>query len=239
MELTESLQDYLLEIYIVKTKKEVVRLKDIAHRRNVKFPSVVSAIKELVKRGLVAHEHYGYIEFTDTGIEEASKLYEMHKMLYNFLHNILGISEILAEKDAHRIEHDLNKETVIKLTKFVEFIEKSNVTQGNKWIENLHQYANTKELNINNEKEISIGKGGTKMESKLNKLKVGDKAKIVRVESEMGNLKARLLDMGTVPGTVVEVEKVAPLGDPIDILIKGYHLSLRKEEAAKIIVEVI
>ncbi|MGC9089949.1 MAG: metal-dependent transcriptional regulator, partial [Caldisericia bacterium] len=72
MELTESLQDYLLEIYIVKTKKAVVRLKDIAKRRNVKLPSVVSAIKELVKRGLVAHEHYGYIEFTDAGIDEAT-----------------------------------------------------------------------------------------------------------------------------------------------------------------------
>ena len=44
--------------------------------------------------------------------------------------------------------------------------------------------------------------------------------------------------MGVIPGAEVEVERVAPLGDPIEIKIKGYHLSLRKEEAANIYVEV-
>jgi len=42
--------------------------------------------------------------------------------------------------------------------------------------------------------------------------------------------------MGATPGTIVEIEKVAPLGDPIEVKIKGYHLSLRKEEAAAITV---
>jgi Fe2+ transport system protein FeoA len=45
--------------------------------------------------------------------------------------------------------------------------------------------------------------------------------------------------MGVTPGTVVEVERVAPLGDPIDIKVKGYHLSLRKEEAEGIEVELL
>jgi len=231
MELTESLQDYLLEIYIVKEKKAVARLKDIAKRRNVKLPSAVNAIKELAKRGLVTHERYGYIEFTDAGIEEATKLYERHKMLYKFLRNALGLNKNIAEKDAHRIEHDLNKETVLKLTKLVEFIEKSQVTEKNRWIEHFHEFANTGKLPECREK------GGKKMT--LNKLQPGNRAKIIRVEATAGKLKTRLLDMGAVPGTIVKVERIAPLGDPIDILIKGYHLSLRKEEAEKIIVEEI
>jgi Fe2+ transport system protein FeoA len=45
--------------------------------------------------------------------------------------------------------------------------------------------------------------------------------------------------MGAVNGTVVKVEKVAPLGDPIDVLIRGYHLTLRKEEAEQILIEKI
>ena len=44
--------------------------------------------------------------------------------------------------------------------------------------------------------------------------------------------------MGVTPGSVVEVEGVAPLGDPIDVRVRGYHLSLRKEEAAGITVEI-
>lgn len=73
---------------------------------------------------------------------------------------------------------------------------------------------------------------------KLSELKVGQKAKIISLESE-GLLKRRLMDMGIVKGEVVYVEKIAPLGDPIDIAIKNYHLSLRKKEAEGIEVEVL
>ena len=51
-------------------------------------------------------------------------------------------------------------------------------------------------------------------------------------------LRRRLMDMGVVAGTSVQVERVAPLGDPIEIKIKGFHLSLRREEAEDIFVEV-
>jgi DtxR family Mn-dependent transcriptional regulator len=231
MELTESLQDYLLEIYIVKNKRTVARLKDIAKRRNVKLPSAVNAVKELTKRGLVTHERYGYIELTAAGIEEAAKLYERHLMLYKFLHNALSLSENIAEKDAHRIEHDLHRETVLKLTKFVEYIEKSQTTGKDRWLEHFHEFENTGKLPPCREK------GGKNM--RLNELTIGARGKIIRIESSAGKLKTRLLDMGVVPGIIVKVEKVAPMGDPIDILVKGYHLSLRKEEAEKIIVEAI
>ena len=53
-----------------------------------------------------------------------------------------------------------------------------------------------------------------------------------------GALRLRLLDMGLIPGTVVRVEKIAPLGDPIELRVRGYSLSLRKEDARKIEVEV-
>ena len=53
-----------------------------------------------------------------------------------------------------------------------------------------------------------------------------------------GAVHRRILDMGVVPSTAVTVERVAPLGDPIEIKVKGYHLSLRKEEAAHVYVEV-
>lgn len=73
---------------------------------------------------------------------------------------------------------------------------------------------------------------------KVSDLKVGERAKIVQI-MPAGILKRRLQDMGFVRGEIVEVKKIAPLGSPIDVLIKGSHVSLRKEEEAdKIIVEV-
>ena len=64
-----------------------------------------------------------------------------------------------------------------------------------------------------------------------------DKGTIVKVGGS-GAIRRRLLDMGVVADSEVEVERVAPLGDPIAIKIKGYSLSLRKEEAANIQVKV-
>jgi Fe2+ transport system protein FeoA len=68
-------------------------------------------------------------------------------------------------------------------------------------------------------------------------LKPGEKGKITAVRGS-GGTHRRLLDMGVVSGSEVKVERVAPLGDPIEVRIKGYHLTLRKEEAVNVHVEV-
>jgi len=70
----------------------------------------------------------------------------------------------------------------------------------------------------------------------LSQLKPKERGTIVKVGGD-GLVRRRILDMGVVPGTEVEVVKVAPLGDPVELLIRGYHLSLRKEEAREILVE--
>ena len=71
----------------------------------------------------------------------------------------------------------------------------------------------------------------------LDKLPLGQAAVITAVGGE-GALRCRLLDMGLIPKTRVRVEKVAPLGDPLELRVRGYSLSLRKEDAGKIEVEV-
>ena len=70
----------------------------------------------------------------------------------------------------------------------------------------------------------------------LDKLPIGKKAKITAVGGE-GELRFSLLDMGLVPRTVVTVRKVAPMGDPIEIYIRGYELTLRLDDAEKIEIE--
>ncbi len=67
----------------------------------------------------------------------------------------------------------------------------------------------------------------------LDKLSVGKTAVITKVGGE-GALRLRLLDMGIIPQTKVTVYKVAPLGDPIEIHLRGYSLTIRKDDAKKI-----
>ena len=70
----------------------------------------------------------------------------------------------------------------------------------------------------------------------LKDVAVGDKAIVKRLSGE-GALKRRIMDMGVTKGVEVLVRRVAPLGDPIEVTVRGYEMSLRKDEAANIIVE--
>ena len=69
-------------------------------------------------------------------------------------------------------------------------------------------------------------------------LKPGERGKITKMEA-IGSLKRRLMDMGVLVGEEIKVEKIAPLGDPIEVTIKNYNLSLRKKEAQGIEVEAV
>ena len=71
----------------------------------------------------------------------------------------------------------------------------------------------------------------------LARLRPGQRGKITTIGA-IGPMRRRLMDMGVLKGVEVKVEKVAPLGDPIEIIVKNYRLSLRKSEAAGIEVEV-
>lgn len=70
----------------------------------------------------------------------------------------------------------------------------------------------------------------------LTKLKVGQKSQVVSLTCT-GAVRRRIIDMGITPGAVVVMRKAAPLGDPLEINVRGYELSLRKAEAQGITVE--
>lgn len=67
----------------------------------------------------------------------------------------------------------------------------------------------------------------------LKQVKIGDTARVVRLHGE-GAVKRRIMDMGITRGTEVTVRKVAPLGDPVEVTVRGYELSLRKADAEMI-----
>ena len=67
----------------------------------------------------------------------------------------------------------------------------------------------------------------------IDDLKIGQAGTIAQVDGE-GALRLRFLDMGLIPGTRVTLRKVAPMGDPIHIQVRGYELTIRREDAAKI-----
>lgn len=71
----------------------------------------------------------------------------------------------------------------------------------------------------------------------LKKLKPGQEGTVLSI-GERGPLRRRIMDMGVTPGVLLKVIKVAPLGDPIEINVRGYELSLRKKEAEQIKIKI-
>ncbi len=231
--LSHSAEDYLEAILVLSLEKGKARVKEVADHLGVKKPSVVAAVKALVDKGLVHHEYYGYLELTPKGMAIAQAVYHRHQTLFRFLYRILGVEVQTAERDACNIEHYISPNTLERLVKFVEFVESfPNKERDPKWLSHFKKYAET------GEPPPCVGgeRGGEKVKT-LDQLKVGEKA-VVRAVKGDPSLKKRILVMGLVPGTELEVEKVAPLGDPVDFKLKGFHLSLRKEEAKLVEVEV-
>ncbi len=76
-------------------------------------------------------------------------------------------------------------------------------------------------------------------EGHLSDLTIGQKGKILALHNDSSALRRRLLDMGLTTGVVVEIKKIAPLGDPIDIVLRGYELCIRKAEMANIDIQVV
>ena len=74
------------------------------------------------------------------------------------------------------------------------------------------------------------------MLKRLDKFLVGETGLIKKVEGE-GRLRRRLFDMGVTPGATVYLRKKAPLGDPLEVTIRGYELTLRKSEACLVVLE--
>ena len=74
---------------------------------------------------------------------------------------------------------------------------------------------------------------------RLSELKVGQKAKVLKINEQNKAIRRHLLDMGITKGTEILIKKVAPMGDPVDIELRGYELCIRKEEMKNIDVKII
>ena len=73
----------------------------------------------------------------------------------------------------------------------------------------------------------------------LSELKIGEKARVLKLNIENKQIKRHLLDMGITRGAIVKIKKIAPMGDPIDLELRDYELCIRKADLAQVEVEVI
>lgn len=141
--LSSHMEDYLEAIAILKKRNGIVRVKDVSEILKVKTSSVTSAMNMLSRKGMVAHERYGYIELTPEGEEIAMAIQKRHAVLTKFLTDILKIDPKVSEEDACRLEHSISPQTFTKLTKFIEFVETSPSVDRPAWLKSFDHYFKT------------------------------------------------------------------------------------------------
>ncbi len=240
--LTASLEDYLEAILVLSREKKVARVRDIAGRIGVAMSTVNGALKRLALQGLVRHERYEFVELTPAGARLAKKVLDRHNLLKHLLRDILHVEADTAEKDACAIEHYISQETVNRILDFFFFIE--ICPKGAQTWTALYQQCMSGECDEVDCPMRKLGPEGRRLKAAgkekltLKHIRPGYKARVLKVRGS-GAIRRRLMDMGISPGTTLEVKRVAPLGDPVEVKLRGYNLSLRKNEADAIDVEPI
>lgn len=237
--LTASLEDYLETIYELVRDRKVARVRDIASARSVKASSVTPALHRLSDMGLVRYEQREYIELTPQGQVVARRVYARHRVLTSFFEEILNLPAEIAERDACAIEHHLSDETMDRMVRFFEYM-RSCPNANPEFIQRFHRCArvnqgtshcvpdcpNRNRPSRRREYTVSVAD-----------LKPGQSG-LVRQVNAKGAIRQRLLDMGVLPDESIQVERVAPSGDPVWIRIGGYQLSLRQAEAKAVLLAV-
>lgn len=245
MELSASLEDYLEAIFRIVELKQAARATDIGKRLNVGRSSVTGALRALAARDLINYAPYDIVTLTPKGTTVAEDVVRRHEVLHDFFVRVLAVDHAAAETAACKMEHAIPETILQRFLGFIEFVDRCP-RGGDEWIRGFgaacHQ-ADDPDACARCVKQIektvwSRKMGQTKPAdvTTLASLKPGQKASIIKITAQ-GSIRRRLLDMGATAGTLVEVERIAPLGDPIEIKVKGYHLTLRKEEARSIAVE--
>lgn len=244
--LSSNMEDYLEAIFHISSAKQAARAKDIADRLKVNKSSVTGALRSLSEKGYVNYAPYDIITLTDKGKNLAEDVVRRHETLKDFFVKILLLEEDEAEEASCKIEHAISEKIVNRIINFVEFVEICP-RGGQEWIKGFRRHcengdtsiqcANSIKLCLEDlEKRKDLIRNSPVETVLLEEMDPGQRGKILKIQ-EHSEIDERLSGMGISSGSIIEVEKQKSEAGDISVKVRGYHLSLRKTEAAQISVE--
>jgi DtxR family Mn-dependent transcriptional regulator len=240
------MEDYLEAIFHISSEKQAARAKDIADRLKVNKSSVTGALRSLSEKGYVNYAPYDIITLTDKGKILAEDVVRRHETLKDFFLKILLLEEDEAEEASCKIEHAISNKIMDRIINFVEFIEICP-RGGQEWIKGFRRHCERGDTSIrcansiaicleDLEKRKDLIRNSPRKTVLLEEMDPGQRGKILKIQ-EHSEIDDRLSGMGISSGSIIEVEGQKSGADDIAVKVRGYHLSLRKNEAANISVE--
>ena len=215
--LSAKAEDYLETILRLSETTRGARTGDIAAALDVQPSTVSAALKSLKEQGLADYAPYGAVGLTPKGRQVAEDIAGRHVALRRFFTDTLGLAPEDSELAACGMEHDATPLVLDRMALLGEFL-RDHPELLDKW---------------KNLRATAKGERAPGVETGLDELPPGVRAVVLAVDVD-GVLRKRLVEMGVTPGVLIAVERVAPLGDPIAVEVRGYRLSMRKAEAARI-----
>lgn len=135
-------EEYLETVYDVVQDKGYAKVKDISDALEVGLSSVTEMFQKLDDKGYIDYKKYSGVTLTEKGEEKAVDLSKKHEVLKNFF-IILGLEEEIADEDACKIEHVVRRETMERLTDFVDFIQND---EDLSWLGRFEEYYQSGEM---------------------------------------------------------------------------------------------
>jgi DtxR family transcriptional regulator, Mn-dependent transcriptional regulator len=229
-ELTESQEDYLEAIYRIETGEGGARSSEVAEAMGVKRPSVTTALKTLADKGLVDYSPYDRVRLTPDGERAARSVVARHGVIRQFLVDVLGIAPADAQVAACRLEHAFSPQVFARFVQYLSALE-SCPERPMRW-DAARGFACGKGVCRDAVTEHAVRETeGREANGRLRDLEVGDEAEVTGYRGQSSDYRQKLLAMGLTRGVHIRVIKVAPLGDPVEIEVRGFRLTVRRDEA--------
>ena len=215
--LSAKAEDYLETILRLSETPRGARTGDIAEALDVQPSTVSAALKSLRDQGLADYTPYGSVGLTPKGRQVAENVSGRHVSLRRFFAETLGLPQEEAERTACGMEHDATPLVLERMALLGDFLCRHPKLME-EWIQM---------------RQTAKGERAPGVETGLDELPPGIRGVVTSVDVAPA-LRKRLVEMGVTPGVLIAVERIAPLGDPIAVEVRGYRLSMRKAEARNV-----
>jgi len=236
--LSANLEDYLEAIWHIEAEHGVVRAMEVAERLGVKRPSVTSALHSLAEKGYIHYEPRSFINLSEKGKAIAQCVDRRHHILSDLFTQILGLAKDDAEEAACKMEHGMDSQVCKQLTSLL--LARDNNEELSRLLEKeITHYS--RRIDCEQSCNYPVTHTPAKSASRdacifdLNSLEIGVRGIISRILG-VGDFQRRLREMGVTSGQEIVKLGVAPLNGPVQVKIRNYRLSIRREEASNILV---
>ena len=212
-DLTIAVQDYLKAIYALETAGERVTTSALAARMGVSAPSATAMTKRLAELGLVERAPYRGVALTEDGRRSALEMLRHHRLLERYLADRLGLSLDEVHAEAERLEHALSEALEAKIDEELGF--PTHDPHGDPIPD----------------RQLHVAQGRDRT---LADLAPGDRASVSRVPDGDAGLLRYLTELGLVPGSTVEVVRLAPFSGPVTVQTDRGDHAISRELAGRI-----